>query len=149
MRALLRISGYRQSLLARQASIILTTKIKICYMFFFSVLVMVGKLRRITDKNSVFAAVTTDLSKEYDCTTVFFSFRYEIASFCFCVEAKKNRGKINIYLFAEYCIRNFTRFSLHRKCPYSALFWSVFSHIWTRITPNMDVFHTVSILGQL
>ena len=33
---------------------------------------MVGKLRRITDKNSVFAAVTTDLSKEYDCTTVFF-----------------------------------------------------------------------------
>ena len=38
--------------------------------------------------------------------------------------------------------------SLHEKCPYSELFWSVFSRIqseyqkiWTRITPNTDTFH--------
>ena len=31
---------------------------------------------------------------------------------------------------------------LRKKCPYSELFWSVFSRIWTRITPNTDSFLT-------
>ena len=33
--------------------------------------------------------------------------------------------------------------SLRKKCPYSELFWSVFSRIRTRITPNIDTFHVV------
>ena len=33
---------------------------------------------------------------------------------------------------------------LHEKCPYLELFWSVFSRIRTRITPNMDNFYSVS-----
>ena len=36
--------------------------------------------------------------------------------------------------------------SLRKKCPYSELFWSVFSPIQSRITPNMDTFHAVSLL---
>ena len=55
--------------------------------------------------------------------------------------------------------------SLHKKCPYLGLFWSVFSRIWseyreiwsisphsvqmremwTRITPNTDTFHKVYV----
>ena len=40
------------------------------------------------------------------------------------------------------------RATLRKKCPYSELFWSVFSCIWTeygrtRITPNTDTFHVV------
>ena len=49
--------------------------------------------------------------------------------------------------------------SLCQKCPYSELFWSVFSHnrteygeihgrMWTRITPNTDTFN-VEILEAL
>ena len=40
-------------------------------------------------------------------------------------------------------------FSIHqplhcvKKCPYSELFWSAFSWIWTRITRNTDIFHAV------
>ena len=33
--------------------------------------------------------------------------------------------------------------TLPEKCPFSELFWSVFSRIWTRITPNTDIFHAV------
>ena len=36
--------------------------------------------------------------------------------------------------------------SLRKKCPYSELFWSIFSRIRSRITPNMDTFHAVSLL---
>ena len=36
--------------------------------------------------------------------------------------------------------------SLRKTCPYSELFWSVFSRIQSRITPNMDTFHAVSLL---
>ena len=45
--------------------------------------------------------------------------------------------------------------SMCKKCPYSELFWSVFSpnrteygeihgRMWTRITPNTDTFNVVS-----
>ena len=37
-------------------------------------------------------------------------------------------------------------YSLREKCPYSELFWSVFSRIpkmRTRITPNTDTFYAV------
>ena len=37
------------------------------------------------------------------------------------------------------------RSSLCKKCPYSELFWSVFSRIRTRITPNTDIFHALVI----
>ena len=36
--------------------------------------------------------------------------------------------------------------SLRKKCPYSELFWSVFSRIRSKIAPNMDTFHAVSLL---
>ena len=46
--------------------------------------------------------------------------------------------------------------SLRQKCPYSELFWSVFScirteygKILTRITPNTDNFHAVWHLSEL
>ena len=52
---------------------------------------------------------------------------------------------------------------LRRKCPYSELFWSAFSRIWTeysvslriqlesgkiltRITPNMNTFHAMNFI---
>ena len=35
--------------------------------------------------------------------------------------------------------------SLRKKCPYSELFWSVFSRIRTRITPNTDTFHAANV----
>ena len=45
--------------------------------------------------------------------------------------------------------------ALRSKCPYSELFWSVFSRIWTeygeigyRITHNTDTFYTVRIFAQ-
>ena len=57
---------------------------------------------------------------------------------------------INLRWFLENSI-------LRKKCPYSELFWPVFSRIWTeyhiqsecgkirtRITPNTDTFHTVA-----
>ena len=37
-------------------------------------------------------------------------------------------------------------YSMREKCPYSEFFWSVFSRIQTRKTPNMDTFHTVNNL---
>ena len=47
---------------------------------------------------------------------------------------------------------------LHKKCPYSELFWSAFSRIWTiqskcgkkrtRITPNTDAFEAEDISCQ-
>ena len=33
--------------------------------------------------------------------------------------------------------------TLRKKCPYSEFFWSAFSRIRTRITPNTDTFHAV------
>ena len=36
--------------------------------------------------------------------------------------------------------------SLRKKCLYSELFWPVFSHIRTRITPNTYTFHAVVLL---
>ena len=33
--------------------------------------------------------------------------------------------------------------ALRKKCPYSELFWSVFSRIWIRITPNTNTYHAV------
>ena len=33
--------------------------------------------------------------------------------------------------------------ALHEKCPYSGFFWSAFSRIRTRKTPNTDTFHAV------
>ena len=48
--------------------------------------------------------------------------------------------------------------ALRKKCPYSELFWSVFSRIWTeyeeirsikirtRITPNTDTFYAVTVV---
>ena len=41
--------------------------------------------------------------------------------------------------------------SLREKCPYSELFWSLFSRVWTeygeilRITPNTDTFYAVFV----
>ena len=53
-------------------------------------------------------------------------------------------------------VRNVT---LRKKCPYSELFWSVFSRIRTeygeirkmrtRITPNTNTFHAVLVLGKI
>ena len=34
-------------------------------------------------------------------------------------------------------------YSCDQKCPYSEQFWSTFSRIWTRITPNTDTFYAV------
>ena len=52
------------------------------------------------------------------------------------------------YILPNSCWWN----ALRKKCPYSELFWSVFSRIqpecrkiWTRITPNTDTFHTVML----
>ena len=62
-----------------------------------------------------------------------------------------------------YIRKAIQRRSLRKKCPYSELFWSVFSRIWTeyeaslriqcecgkirtRITPNTDTFHAVDLL---
>ena len=56
-------------------------------------------------------------------------------------------------------VKSITHIALHKKCPYSKLFWSAFSHIWTeygeiqskcvkmrtRITPNTDTFHAMLI----
>ena len=44
---------------------------------------------------------------------------------------------------------NLSIFFLHKKCPYSELFWSAFSRIRTRITPNTDTFHAVLNLNWL
>ena len=33
--------------------------------------------------------------------------------------------------------------ALRKNCPYSELFWSAFSRIRTRISPNTDTFHSV------
>ena len=37
------------------------------------------------------------------------------------------------------------KLSLREKCPNSEFFWSVFSRIRTRKTPNTDTFHEVYI----
>ena len=56
-------------------------------------------------------------------------------------------------------VKSITHIALHKKRPYSKLFWSAFSHIWTeygeiqskcvkmrtRITPNTDTFHAMLI----
>ena len=63
------------------------------------------------------------------------------------------------YIFIS-CSASLTVFTLHKKCPYSELFWSAFSHIrteygeirmWkntekmrTRITPNTDTLRSVN-----
>ena len=39
--------------------------------------------------------------------------------------------------FLKFCV------PLREKCPYSELFWSAFSRIRTRITPNNDTFYAV------
>ena len=36
--------------------------------------------------------------------------------------------------------------SLREKCPYSEFFWSVFSRIRTRKTPNMGTFYAAFIM---
>ena len=36
--------------------------------------------------------------------------------------------------------------SIRKTWPYSELFWSVFSSIWTRITPTTDTFHKMHLL---
>ena len=36
--------------------------------------------------------------------------------------------------------------SLRKKWPYSELFWSLFSRIRTRITPNTDAFYAVIVI---
>ena len=43
-------------------------------------------------------------------------------------------------------------YTLHKKCPYSEVFWSVFSKsgkIRTRITPNKNIFHAVQLVCPL
>ena len=42
-------------------------------------------------------------------------------------------------------------FTLRKKCPYSELFWSVFSSIQTEygeISPNTDTFHAVLMIME-
>ena len=65
-------------------------------------------------------------------------------------------------LFAKI-LNNFSQKNLYHtlrdKCPYSELFWSTFSRIWTeqsecgkmrtRITPNTDTFYAVIIAWQV
>ena len=54
--------------------------------------------------------------------------------------------------FFEFCLTCLNNvFSFHKikmtllkKCPHSELFWSAFSRIWTRITPNTDTFYAGS-----
>ena len=47
----------------------------------------------------------------------------------------------NFWEFSE----KFYNSSFPENCPYSELFWTVFSRIRTRITQNMDSFHAVGI----
>ena len=82
-------------------------------------------------------------------------------------EERSYRESRTIISFAEKtCTLNFfpiklnPTISLHEKCPYSKLLWSVFSRLWTeygvsvriqsecekmrtRITPNKDTFYAV------
>ena len=39
--------------------------------------------------------------------------------------------------------------ALRKKCPYSELFWSVFSCFWTRTAPNTDTFHADVIESKI
>ena len=39
--------------------------------------------------------------------------------------------------------------TLHKKCPYSELFWSVFSHIWTEYGPEKLQIRTLFTQGEL
>ena len=41
-------------------------------------------------------------------------------------------------------LQTFTGFTLRKICPYAELFWSIFSRIRTRITPNTVAFYAVS-----
>ena len=49
------------------------------------------------------------------------------------------------------CVRFFIRkcHTLHKKCSYSELFWSKCGKIRTRIAPNMDTFHAVTVNAKL
>ena len=42
----------------------------------------------------------------------------------------------------------FMKWTLREKSVYSEFFWSVFSRIWTRKTPNTDTFHTGALLHK-
>ena len=42
-----------------------------------------------------------------------------------------------------------TKETLRKKYPYSKLFWSAFSRIRTRISPNTDTFHAVRMKGVI
>ena len=62
--------------------------------------------------------------------------------------------EIRIFLPSITSAIFFVKKSLHKKCPYSELFWSVFSRIRTEYecgklrtkkTPNLDTFHTVNL----
>lgn len=49
------------------------------------------------------------------------------------------------YLHLWYLVLLIPLFSLHEKWLYSQLFWSLFSVIRNRITPNTDTFHGVTM----
>ena len=71
------------------------------------------------------------------------------------LEAKRNenRKKSEMLLFLSFLatkiwqkVQRLSIFSpLHKKCQYSELFWSLFSRIRTRTTPNTDTFYEVLI----
>ena len=45
--------------------------------------------------------------------------------------------------FSQQLEKHWGEYPLREKCPYSELFWSTFSPIRTRITPNTDTFYAV------
>ena len=55
------------------------------------------------------------------------------------ISFKLHRGGLCFLFF-----RNKYWDSLRKKCPYSELFWSLFSRIRTKITPNTDTFHPMA-----
>ena len=68
----------------------------------------------------------------------------------------RNYAVINylvVYWYFKSMLNQFESYTLHKKCPYSGFFWSVFSRIRTeyeeirtRKTPNTVTFHAVILM---
>ena len=79
---------------------------------------------------------------------------FNFCSYSFSLFKNHTKLLINILPCAFYIFHH--TWSLHIKCPYSELLWSIFSHIRTeyvkmrtRITPNTDTFYAVYTLSWL
>ena len=59
---------------------------------------------------------------------------------------KVSRRKLRLPPLILY---NSSQYSLREKNPYSEFFWSVFSSIRARKTPNMETFHSVTVMLSL